>query len=537
MSQVTAVSELSDVQPTDWAFLALQLLVERYNCIAGYANNTFRGNRAVTRYEFAAGLNACLDRINELTASATANLVTKEDLTTLQRLQQEFVPELATLRGRVDALEAQTAQLEANQFSTTTKLAAFSWFNVNTGISNDNVQRETGNRVAPGSSERIVQEVDDPSTTANVLVWLDFITSFTGRDNLVVQLAAGSTSGLIGPLANRYTSAGLEYTFADFTTQGGGILPNEVVLRELFYQFPVSERLQVVVGPRFNYFRFFEGNAFSFIFTGGPPIFNYITFSSANSTLVNAIDRGAGAIVFWDISDQFLLKVGYLGEANEYLPSPPFNSASDPAQGLFRGTNTLTAELTYRPSDRANLRFLYTRSNIQGIRNFETGVRQLSSGITEPLPGVADDGFGGDVGNGTADTFGFNADWLITPGFGIFGRYSYGSTNIFPRTPGRSDGEVNVQAFQFGLAFPDLGKEGALASLSFLVPYDLLSGRRFLVSGGGNGGTQYEIEGSYFLPITSNIALVPSFSVIMNVNNFDDNPAIFLGNLRTQFNF
>ena len=65
MGQVTSVSQFSDVQPTDWAFQALQSLVERYGCIAGYPNGTYRGNRAMTRYEFAAGLNACLNRVNE----------------------------------------------------------------------------------------------------------------------------------------------------------------------------------------------------------------------------------------------------------------------------------------------------------------------------------------------------------------------------------------------------------------------------------------------------------------------------------------
>jgi hypothetical protein len=39
--QVTSVSQLSDVQPTDWAFQALQSLVERYGCIAGYPDGTF----------------------------------------------------------------------------------------------------------------------------------------------------------------------------------------------------------------------------------------------------------------------------------------------------------------------------------------------------------------------------------------------------------------------------------------------------------------------------------------------------------------
>lgn len=55
MSQVTSVSQFSDVQPTDWALLALQSLVERYGCIAGYPNSIYRGNRAITRYKFAAG--------------------------------------------------------------------------------------------------------------------------------------------------------------------------------------------------------------------------------------------------------------------------------------------------------------------------------------------------------------------------------------------------------------------------------------------------------------------------------------------------
>ncbi|MGK7885790.1 MAG: S-layer protein, partial [Crocosphaera sp.] len=33
MSQVTSISELRDVSPTDWAYEALRSLVERYGCI------------------------------------------------------------------------------------------------------------------------------------------------------------------------------------------------------------------------------------------------------------------------------------------------------------------------------------------------------------------------------------------------------------------------------------------------------------------------------------------------------------------------
>jgi len=52
--------------------------------------------------------------VNELIATTTSELASKEDLATLQRLQTEFASELAVLRGTVDSLEATTAQLEAN---------------------------------------------------------------------------------------------------------------------------------------------------------------------------------------------------------------------------------------------------------------------------------------------------------------------------------------------------------------------------------------------------------------------------------------
>jgi len=74
---VTAVSQLSDVLPTDWAFTSLQSLVERYGCIAGYPDRTFRGRQSTSRFEFATGLNACLDKINEILSAGLANKVNK----------------------------------------------------------------------------------------------------------------------------------------------------------------------------------------------------------------------------------------------------------------------------------------------------------------------------------------------------------------------------------------------------------------------------------------------------------------------------
>merc|ERR1712078_427131 len=115
--QATSVTQFSDVYPTDWAYQALSNLIERYGCVAGYPNGTFRGNRAMTRYEAAALLNACLDRITEITDE-------------LRRLIKEFETELAIIRGRVDGLEARVGELEATQFSTTTKLEGQATFDI-----------------------------------------------------------------------------------------------------------------------------------------------------------------------------------------------------------------------------------------------------------------------------------------------------------------------------------------------------------------------------------------------------------------------
>ncbi|WP_370589608.1 iron uptake porin [Tychonema sp. LEGE 07203] len=530
-AQVTSVSQLSDVRPTDWAFQALQSLVERYGCIAGYPDGTFRGNRAMTRYEFAAGLNACLDRITKQISGSTGNLVSREDLASLQRLQEQFAAELATLRGRVDALEARTSELEANQFSTTTKLNAFAWFNLTGAFAGERVRVEATNgkaasldRVAgrdPVTNRPIVQKVDDPEITFSQLVWLTLTTSFTGKDQLITQLAVGNGNSP----ANQYTSVGLFNTFGTpFLDQTAGVNPNEVILRELSYRFPVSNSLQVVIGPRINFYRYFDNNNFNFFVDGAS------SFNSNNSTLLTATKRGAGALVLWDISRQLKLRLGYLGESMEFLPSSVFNSASNPSQGLFGGTNTSTAELTFSPSNRANLRFLYSRSNIQQIGGL------IGAPNGRPINGLADDGFGGRLGNATANTFSFNFDWSVSRRFGLFGRYGYAETNIFPKT-NRPDGKIETQSYQLGFALSDFLKKGAQFTLSFLVPFDVTGGRRFLVSGGGNGGKQYEIEATYYLPLTDHISIVPAFYAIGNANNFDNNPTIFVGNLRTQFSF
>ena len=80
----TSVSQLSDVQPTDWAFLAVRSLVARYGLGAGDSEGNYLGNKAISRYEFAAQVNVLLQRVNRLVNSGFIQEVSRDDLETLQ---------------------------------------------------------------------------------------------------------------------------------------------------------------------------------------------------------------------------------------------------------------------------------------------------------------------------------------------------------------------------------------------------------------------------------------------------------------------
>jgi len=79
-------SPFSDITQKDWAYAPISVLMQKYGCISGYPDGTFRGQQALTRNEFAAGLESCMNRMDKLIQERTANLVTREDLATLFRI-------------------------------------------------------------------------------------------------------------------------------------------------------------------------------------------------------------------------------------------------------------------------------------------------------------------------------------------------------------------------------------------------------------------------------------------------------------------
>jgi hypothetical protein len=542
ITQITSVSQLSDIKTTDWAFTALQSLVERYGCIAGYPDRTYRGKQAIARYEFAAGLNACLDKINEIISAGLADKVSQADLATLKKLQEEFAAELAILRGRVDTLEIKTARLEAQQFSTTTKLNILSSFNLSSSFSGGNILAEglpipasvPVSRFAtrnPFTGSPIVGTITEkPNTTFSYSNYLILTSSFTGSDTLNLILAMGNGN----PPSSAYSSAGFSSTFGVPYADSNPVVPqaaNSVGLFELFYSFPISDTVRVQVGPKILPFRQFDVNRFTSVINGAGSLNSY------QSTLANSGLSGAGAIASWRISDQFLLKAGYLARNDASFLYFGGDSASNPNRGLFGGSNQILTELTYSPSDSTNFRFLYSRTYNQAPPASPLGQPNLPFFLTYSARGVADDGFGGRLQDSTGDNFVFNFDWLLNQSFGLFGRYSYSSYSIAPVNLAIAGGNVNLQAFQVGLAFPDLGKEGALGTLSFTMPFQVLSGRNFLVAGNGDGGTQYDLELTYSYPIMRFITLTPSLFATFNANNFSSNPTIWGVVLRTQFLF
>ena len=72
------------------------------SCLSGYADGTYQGDRPLTRYEFAAGLNACLNQLNQLIPSKTSNLATRADVEALILRQRELNQQLREFNNSFD---------------------------------------------------------------------------------------------------------------------------------------------------------------------------------------------------------------------------------------------------------------------------------------------------------------------------------------------------------------------------------------------------------------------------------------------------
>ncbi|MFN6529959.1 iron uptake porin [Nostoc sp. ChiSLP03a] len=528
LAQVTSVSQLSDVQPTDWAFQALQSLVERYGCIAGYPNQTYRGNRAMTRYEFAAGLNACLERINELIATATGDLVKKEDLATLQKLQEQFAAELATLRGRVDAVEARTAELEANRFSTTTKL--------------------TGEAIIAGiGASGGAPNQSDPNIILVNRVRLNLTTSFTGKDSLITGLQAynflgGATGegslqqglGLASPLlsaSSARTSFEPQFPGINVNTLSG-VGANSVQVYKLLYVFPVANKLTLFAGTAAE-----TSDAFPVI----TPFYgegqeSISRFGNLNPVLrVSGGTSGTGlasaAGFIFNISPNFDLRALY-GSVNANLPEKsaaeavPGVSTTPLGAGLFSGSSIIATQLTFKPSPSIDIGLNYAHSYHE-INILATGL--VSSDIGA-LSGVA-------VGTPlTLNSVGGTLTWRLSPKIALSG---YGAAIFADAASNTVDASTTFTSWMAGIHFKDLFKSGNTAGILFGQPLfrSDTGGSAQLTPTGDNRATPYHLEAYYRLQVSDNISITPGAFVLFNPEGNSNNDTTTVGVLRTTFTF
>jgi len=240
-NQVTNVQQFNDVQPTSWAYQALSNLIERYGCVAGYPNGTFKGGQPLTRYEAAALLNACLDRVTETTDE-------------IQRLQADFAKELAVIKGRVATLEKKVGTLESTQFSTTTKLEGDTYWTIgaNSFGGNGGVNRTgagANTRANPnGTGSPAFNNQNYGGLSFNYDLRLNLKTSFTGKDLLYTRLRSGNYLGS-GFGGAPYSLGALDRAFPGNNNSGFANANNTFYLDRLYYRWPVGKVFTVAVGP------------------------------------------------------------------------------------------------------------------------------------------------------------------------------------------------------------------------------------------------------------------------------------------------
>lgn len=481
-SQRVNVKDLRDVQPTDWAFEALRSLVENYGCIVGYPDRTFRGNRAISRYEFAAGLNACMEQMERLISES--NTVIQADIEALSKLAKEFETELAALGARVDNLEGRIAFLEDNQFSTTVIMGGETIFALSAAGGGD----------PPGTG--------NAEPTLNYLSRIQLASSFFGTDRLRMEISSGNFDGFGFASPDVLNTNTALLSFQESTR-------SDVYLSMLEYRFALGNRLVFTVRP--------VGFSLSSVLTANAPYFDAGRGAISRFGQLNPIFRlgntDAGIGMDWLITNRLRLQLAYGS-----------NNSSNPDDGFFlgEGAHVTGLQLLSSPTDTmlTGITAIYGYSPDGRLNTFTgSAVADASGFINQPANIYA---------------FGGSWQWRIAPWLnfstwgGITGTYA-SQTDAFA---------VNTN-YMFSLGFPDLFKEGNLLAVMFGEPPKITNMGNFNASSGlqDENATSFHIEVFYRHLVNDNISITPGFFVVTNPGNIEQNNTIWVGSIRTTFRF
>ncbi|EAQ68224.1 putative porin [Synechococcus sp. RS9909] len=582
--QVTSITQFSDVYPTDWAYQALSNLIERYGCVAGYPNGTYRGQRAMTRFEAAALLNACLDRVTEVTDE-------------LKRLMKEFERELAILKGRVDGLEARVGELEATQFSTTTKLKGQTTFvtgAVNAGgnngsqyiyrsrkfnidgqaftaavrrkaDSNGNVGKDAKNFSNTGRQGGAnAYNANYGAFTFNYDQRLAFDTSFTGKDKLYARLRAGNFT----KSSNAFAGAGVNLTALDIATDSGvnNTVSNAVVLDRLYYKFPVGKEFTVYAG---GLIRNTEMVALwpSVYNKGGAKILDWTALMGTSGVYNKETGQGIGA--YWKQNTKkganaFSVSVNYVADDGN-------GNTTNPNSGGFMTDNSeasFLAQIGYGgPEWGAAFAYRYGQCDSgNGLRRgtsfvkFDGTWNNNCNQLAYTTPNNSDfyDKLAKSTGNrvsGSTNSYALNAYWQPKnagwiPSFSVGWAINQNTTsNKLPGSP------VTSQSWMVGMKWDDVFLKGndfgfAFGQPTFATNLEGAKRNKFdnFVSTTPFDGN-YVFEWYYNFQVTDNIAVTPAIfymsrplgqntrNLVQNGQGYDGQFNLWGGLIQTTFKF
>ena len=498
-NQVTNVNQLRDVSPTDWAYEALRSLVDRYGCISGFPNQTYRGNQPLSRYEFAAGLNSCLNQIERLIASQGD--VSSEDLETVNRLSQEFEAELATIGGRVDELESRTAVLEDSQFSTTTKLEGEAVFGLSGEFNNSDF------------NEIVFQD----------RVRLAFVSSFFGEDALYTRIDAGNAT--FSGTDDDGNPVGFQTTVEQNDSEIGVPLDtgsltysfdnsNNVEIGWLAYYFPIGDKIDVYLPAAFPLWVDFAPSLSPYLdsFTGATGSLS--SFAESSPIYKIGLASGGGIGINFNPVDFVTISAGYFG-------GDSFSPVTDEDGGLFNEEYSALGQVA--------LSFLDDKIQIAGT--YVLG--QFGEGSNEIFDlGVGTADAGQPFGDGTkvaANSYGVELavqplDFLAINAFGMYTDAQESDGN----------GEAEIWSYGAGISLPDLGKEGNLAAV-FVGAEPYLGSRN---TDNVSEEVPIHVEGLYKYQFNDNISITPGLIYIANPNGGEqDEEDAIVGVMRTTFTF
>jgi Carbohydrate-selective porin, OprB family len=472
-------SKPANIQQTDRVFEDWQSLFERYDCSPEYPD------RDLTRTEFAAGLNACLDRVKASIASAPADTVTQADLATIQKLQAEFASELTTLRKRVDSLERRSTTLEKQQFSTTTKLNGQVIFAVTDAFGGASTNSQN----------------DNYNATLSDRVRINFNSSFTGKDLLTTRIQAAN---VIDPRPATNTAPSNE---ARLSFQSGSDTSNAGFLSLLKYDFPLNDRVKLTAATGFNIgFIDVLDNIVNPLASDSQASLS--RFGRYNPIYRLGFDTGGAANI--KLSPDLKLEVGYLA-----------SQANNPSQGtgFLSGNYAALGQVVFTPKF-GTIALTYVNAYSDNGLNSGTG------SVLSNLSGRAV----------SSNSYGVEANFKLTPGFQAGGWVGY--TNARAVT-GAVRGDGDIWTYALTLAFPDLGQKGNLGGI-IVGMQPKLTGTTALLSGlnaRSDRDSGLHIEGFYRYALTNNISITPGIIWLTSPNHNRDNNDVVVGVIRTTFTF